>query len=643
MYLRPLLAIVALCLSMGMAAAQEDRSIVIEEFAADIRVLPTGFTEVTETLQIDFRGSWQGLIRDIALNHETAAGRPVRLDLEVDRVTDEAGTPLRYETRRRGNVQEVKFWVPGAENAIRTAVIHYRIRNVLRFFGEFDEEAERVPSAGIDEAWDELYWNVTGNDWDMPIRNARARISLPEGIQGMAAWAYTGPAGSDAQDAAVMVDDNVVDVRTNAGLGPREGLTVSVVWAPGAVHRTIDRRTAIDRIRDWWPLGLPVVAFGFMFPLWRQKGREPRRGSIVVRYEPPEGMSPAEVGTLVDHRAEMHDITATLVDLAVRGYLLIEEKEERGMLGLRTTKEYYFHQTKPRSEWQELEPYERLYLQALFASISEPASVGDHIELMRAAKRASREAKADGRRFNMSTFLTERQAAVSETEATSSDLLTVKLSDLNNRFYAHLEGIRSAIYQRLIGRGYYIRRPDKVVGTYIFAGFAILVLGFFAFVDAMDGIGFVGAPIPVAMGFGVAVAIVWGFGGAMRARTAAGVRVLEEALGFKEFLERVESDRYKRMITSPDMFERYLPYAMAFKVERRWAAAFDDLYTSPPNWYVGTGMGTFHASTFARDLGAMTSRVSSTTASSPSSSGSSGSGGGGSSGGGSGGGGGRGF
>jgi uncharacterized membrane protein YgcG len=139
----------------------------------------------------------------------------------------------------------------------------------------------------------------------------------------------------------------------------------------------------------------------------------------------------------------------------------------------------------------------------------------------------------------------------------------------------------------------------------------------------------------------------------MHARTAEGARAMEWALGFKEFLGKVEEDRFRRMITSPEMFERFLPYAVAFRVEGRWARAFEGMFSEPPPWYSGPGSEAFRTSSFARDLGrmstragsAMSSKLFSTSRSSDSSHGwsSSGSGGGGRSGGGSGGGGGGGF
>ena len=125
----------------------------------------------------------------------------------------------------------------------------------------------------------------------------------------------------------------------------------------------------------------------------------------------------------------------------------------------------------------------------------------------------------------------------------------------------------------------------------------------------------------------------------MPARTVGGARAREATLGFKEFLSRVEEDRYKRMITSPELFEKYLPYAMAFGVEEKWANAFKDIYREPPDWYSG-GTGPFNVSSFSQSISSMSSAAASSMSSSPNSSGS---GGGGSSGGGSGGGGGSGF
>ncbi|MDP9203795.1 MAG: DUF2207 domain-containing protein, partial [Gemmatimonadota bacterium] len=147
------------------------------------------------------------------------------------------------------------------------------------------------------------------------------------------------------------------------------------------------------------------------------------------------------------------------------------------------------------------------------------------------------------------------------------------------------------------------------------------------------------SPVALIIAAVLSTLILFLFALIMPARTIAGARAREATLGFKEFLGRVESERYKKMITSPEMFERFLPFAMAFGVAEKWARAFENIYREPPSWYTG-GTGHFSAINFASSIEHMSSAAASSMSSSPSSSGS---GGGGSSGGGSGGGGGSGF
>jgi uncharacterized membrane protein len=141
----------------------------------------------------------------------------------------------------------------------------------------------------------------------------------------------------------------------------------------------------------------------------------------------------------------------------------------------------------------------------------------------------------------------------------------------------------------------------------------------------------------------LSAAIVAAFGWFMPSRTVHGTRELEKVLGFQEFLERVEADRMERIVKTPEMFERFLPYAMALGVEDNWAKAFEGIYREPPQWYSGPGgVHTFHPRSFTSNLGRMSTQAASVMASAPRSSGGSGFSGG-SSGGGFGGGGGGGF
>jgi uncharacterized membrane protein len=191
----------------------------------------------------------------------------------------------------------------------------------------------------------------------------------------------------------------------------------------------------------------------------------------------------------------------------------------------------------------------------------------------------------------------------------------------------------------LVQRGHYRRRPDQVKGFFVAVGIGVSVLGVFGSVASAGSPVFLGHPMALMAGFIGAGIVVFAFGLVMPARTVRGARAREAALGFKEFLAKVEEPRYRVLIKSPADFERYLPYAMAFRVEEQWARAFEDLYREPPDWYVGSNPAHgFRASDFTSSLSSLNTQASSTFSSSPS-----GSGGGGSSGGGSGGGGGGGF
>jgi uncharacterized membrane protein len=152
--------------------------------------------------------------------------------------------------------------------------------------------------------------------------------------------------------------------------------------------------------------------------------------------------------------------------------------------------------------------------------------------------------------------------------------------------------------------------------------------------------------ISAVAGFFAAAAtalIVGIFGWLMPRRTAQGARTHTWLRGFEEFLGRVEKDRLERLVDSPAVFEKFLPYAMAFGVESNWARAFEGLATQPPTWYHTADGRSFRPQLFVADLGRMSSVAGSAMTSAPrSSSGSSGFSGG-SSGGGFGGGGGGGF
>ena len=568
------------------------RSWHIEDFRADVHVMRSGIVEVVETLRVRFEGSYNGIFRTIPVQYRTREHLNFKLGLEVVEVVDGAGADLRYETSRERHFRKIKVWVPGASDAVRTVVIRYRVDNALRFFEEDDQ------------AWDELYWNVTGDEWPVPIERASVRVRLPAMVSGVRARGFTGRYGSTEESVDVEIDGFLVDVRSTRGLGIHEGLSVAIAWdsfvadsASGAEF-LIRRPTWLDRVRGFfrsnWPFLIPIFAFLAMWRLWRRHGKDPERRPITPMYEPPPGLTPSEVGVLIDNRPDLRDVTAMLVDLAVRGFLLIEETEEEKFLGLIKERDYVLELRRDGSAVDELKSHEREMLRALFGR----PSAGDR----------------------------------------------VAMSDLENEFYKDLPGIKDRVFEELMKLKFYRARPDKVLGIWVVIAVVsgLIVGGGGTFLGTAWGM----APL-TTIGAGILTGLaVLSFGIFMPARTVAGTRALEAALGFEEFLQRVESDRFKRMITGPEMFEQYLPYAMALGVEKKWAAAFADLYKEPPDWYHGTSYRGFHPSVFVGDLSGMTQHAATAMTSAPRSSGGSGfsgGGGGGFSGGGFGGGGGGAF
>jgi uncharacterized membrane protein len=440
------------------------------------------------------------------------------------------------------------------------------------------------------EDHDELYWNVTGNDWEVPIQSASAHIALPAGVTGLHAIAYTGAMNSRAQDAVVEVKDNSVDIHTTRPLSFHEGLTAVVGFDKGFVHPPSGTTKFIQFLRSNIPLLIPIIVFFVMFWLWWTRGRGPERQAIAVQYEPPDKLTPGECGTLVDNEAAMRDITATLVDLAVKGYMTIEQRDESHLLGLSHSKEYIFHLKKPAAEWTAARPHEQQMLSALFDN------------------------------------------------GASTD---VKLSDLQNHFYTQLPGIRDSIFQALMSDNYYLHRPDTVRQGYIGAGLAIGFLTVAGNVFLSRATGIASATWVIA---GIASGLViCAFGYFMSARTVTGQRALEKVLGFEDFLGRTQKDQIDRLEKTPELFEKYLPYAMALHVEKKWVQAFSGIAMQPPGWYQGSYGGGFMPYLLVSDLNMMSMQAGSTMASSPRSSGGSGFGGGGGAGGGFGGGGGGGF
>jgi len=549
------------------------------KFHSDIDVLSDSSVDVTENITFQFIGGpWHGIYRYIPVEYAGPRGLNYSLFLDVKRVTDEGGHDLKFESSRERQYLKLQIFIPNADDSTRTISIEYIVSDALRFFDDHDE----------------FYWNVTGDEWPIPISDAGAHIVLPDGTSNLRANVFTGAYRATGRNATAQIAGTGVDVRATSPLGIHEGLTVAIAFDKGTVHEPTAFSRFLLNLRSNWPLGIPVAAFALMFWLWWTRGRDPRLRPIAAQYEPPDKLTPGEVGTLIDNSVDMRDITASIVDLAVRGFLVIEEQKKDHLLGLTSTKEYIFHLKRSQADWAALKPHEQELLDGFFSG----GNAGD----------------------------------------------TVSLADLHNRFYQNIAGIKNQIFGSLVGQGYYARRPDSVRANYIGIGIVagFILIGGGSWMARNMGM----APLPFVVAGVLSATIICGFGWFMPARTQAGAEALEHVLGFEDFLNHVEAERFNRMIKTPEMFEKFLPFAMALGVEKNWSKAFQGIYTQPPQWYQGSYGPGFYPYLFVNDLNTMSLQAGSVMASAPRSaegSGFSGNGGGGFSGGGFGGGGGDAF
>ena len=507
------------CALTGIAAAKSWR---VTDFQDNVSVAPDGSAVVTERITLAFVGEWHGIRRTIPIEYPGPNGTNYELFLKITNVTDDSGGKLRYESSTSNGARDLKIYIPDAVDATRTVEITYRVLNGTRFFKDYDE----------------FYWNVTGNDWPVPIDHARATVNFPSAAAGsLRAQAFTGVYGSTQRDATAKVDGSEAQFATSNPLPMRGGLTIDV-YIPKDILTEPGTLT-----KFFWFLGgnpivfLPLVTFAGMFALWWYKGRDPDAGiSVAPMYEPPAEISPAEAGTLLDDSIHPRDITSTIIDLAVRGYIKIEETAERILLF--THKDYVFHLLKPREQWgAELAPHERVMLENVFAS-------GDE----------------------------------------------TRLSSLKNRFYTAVPVIRQDIMAALKRKGIYLLDPESANGYSMGAAVAILIP--FAIFQFMRWANFFNSVVLLVACLAVSGLIWWLFARVMTAKTVKGARTRIAVLGFQEFMNRVDADRLK--IMPPTTFEKFLPYAMALGVEHHWAQAFSGIVKDPPQWYVGPG-GTYAA------------------------------------------------
>lgn len=309
------LALIALVLAAPAFAAEQ-----INRFDVLVEVETSGDVIITETLSVTAEGNQirRGIFRDLPRYFE-GQGERYEFSYRILSVTRDGGEE-EYEIETEDNAYRIRIGDPDVyvENGDHVYELRYRAANQVRYF----------------EAYDEVYWNATGNYWAFPIVQARAVIQLPPGAVVTQSAGYTGHAGEAGSAFRYEAQGDRHVFETTRPLAPGEGLTVAVGFEKGL----IDPPSAADQGALWWQrngaLAILVVSLGgvflFFYRSWDRIGRDPAKGPVFPRYEAPRGLSPAAVHH-VYHRALRGNgaLIATLINLAIKGRLTIDASESK--------------------------------------------------------------------------------------------------------------------------------------------------------------------------------------------------------------------------------------------------------------------------------------------------------------------------
>ena len=517
----------------------------IRDFKSNIRINTDRSIQVEENISYDFEGNERrGIYRTIPLKG---------INIQGDIQTLQNGRAATQEISRGGEIT-IKI---GDEDIYLTGLNQYSISYQVK--GVIEKLQDR----------DELYWQITGTNWEVPIEQASATILLPEDLQykvGDTLYCYTGVSSSKAQDCTITwANARTIEVKSNQSLAAGEGLTFAIGFPLGTLTPLTWWEENQEVIYRSIAAGILIIGSIILYFIWNTWARDPKiRKPIVRQYDAPKGMSPAGIIRLKNTYATPVEISATIISLAQQGILNITQIEEKKWFN----KGIYQFDLKDIPTGKILKPFEQELIDILFK---------------------------DNRKAVTTKDLTDEQ--------------------VGDKFSA----IYNKIYQDEV-KQYYVTNP--IVLRSILIGIAIVfVVLAIVLVDISNGLTL--ALISLA----IISAIIAYYA---PKRTEEGTRVLEHILGLEEYIRVAEKDRLQFQEKEYIFFE-ILPYAIALGLATVWAKAFEGLITTNPDWYTSNNGVIFIPTDFVSSIdSSLSSTMSSASSGGGSAGGGSGGGGGGS-------------
>jgi uncharacterized membrane protein len=587
--------------------AKADEFFDIKNFNADITINEDSSFAVTETIDVYFKQDRHGIYRDL----DTQG-----ISVQIGGITNQNNAPWNYtlegfDLGTRIKIGDADIYVNGDQ----TYKITYGVSGGIRFFDDHDElywnatgnfwpaviekssATVNLPS-GVDpdkitiacytgsygSTGQDCAAEVSGNtvkftygDVLNPYEGMTIVVGIPKGV-------LTEPSRlkvmSNVGESSVFLDGGKnTACKTDCEIPLLPGTHQVQIKKWGYVSSSIiDFELSAGKSKEisitlqktwWWPILKILMTILLIFiaiePIisFYRKGRDPRgKGTIIPEYEPPDKLTPVLMGSLVDERADMRDITSTLIDLAVRGFVKIKKIPGKKLWIFKAPDDYELIRQEPKPGLpKDLSEFENKLLKDVFESKQ-----------------------------------------------------NIKISGLRNEFYTNLPGLKEMIYKDLVEKEYFPASPEKTRAKYIVKGILFIFLGIMLSVAGI-----------VIMRSGLAFLIIINgiltliFAKSMPQKTAKGKEAYEHILGFKLYLETAEKDRL-HFEEKEDLFYKFLPYAMTLGIAKKWSKAFGGIFKKPPEWYEGDG-DEFRLPVFVSSLNSVSGQIGSAFASRPGSGG----------------------
>lgn len=637
-----LLLIFCFILSNKYSYSQYEKIERIISFYSDITILEDASMIVNERIKVYANGQkiQRGIYRDFPTKYKDEYGNNINIIFEV------------LEVSRDGNSES--YHTENLSNGIR---VYCGRSDLFLSAGEYTYSIKYKTDRqiGYFENFDELYWNVTGNGWDFLIEKVRATVNLPQLVSGddIKLYGYTGYSGYKGSDySANVISANKIIFESKAILNPTEGLTIVVQWPKGVVYEPSQSERIIYFLKDNIQVVVGLIGILILIlyyvTIWIRVGKDPAKGLIIPLYEPPSGMSPAAVRFISEMGYDNKVFTSVIVSLAVKRYLKIEEVEKDFILVRENSNQLLTNDESAvlnKLKFTDDNGRNILELKQKNYSVLQSA-----IKSLKVSLKNS---------YEKNYFITNRKYFFIGLALSLLILVTAIIGGSGEQVFILIwisiwsigvSALLFAVFKAWKGALNKGRGKVTALGSALFITLFSIpfiigeLVGFYFLAE-------VSSPLMILVIALVALVNII-FYNLLKAPTLLGRKIMDKIEGFKMYLSVAEKDQIYSMqepAKTHELFESFLPYALALGVENRWAEKFCDILSSikgestayHPGWYSGTNWSTLGAAGFASSLSSSFGSSISSSSTVPGSS--SGGGGGGSSGGGGGGGGGGGW